>query len=127
MGVRRESVGQTLEMADFSAGQERLLKQLVSTFRCSVCRHGFERDHVRVTARQEHLWIVSVRCGRCRNQQVFWVALKEDGEETVPRDLTDAEEERFSEMGPVGSDDVLDIHEFLQAFGGDFRSLFGSR
>ncbi len=124
MGAKKESVGQTPSMADFSAGQERLLKQLISTFRCSVCRHGFERDHVRVTARQEHLWIVSVRCGRCRNQQVFWVALKEDGEETIPRDVTDAEDEKFAAMPPVGSDDVLDVHEFLESFDGDFRRLF---
>lgn len=110
-------------MADFSAGQE--LKRLISTFRCSTChQHGFERDHVRVTARQDHIWIVSVRCSRCRNQQVFWVALKADDEASAPRDLTDAEEAKFAAMAPVGSDDVLDIHEFLQAFDGDFRALF---
>lgn len=111
-------------MADFSAGQERLLKKFISTMSCSVCRHGFEHDRVRVTARQEHVWIVSVRCGRCRNQQVFWVALKGDEEEAIPRDLTDAEEEKFASMPPVGSDDVLDVHEFLQSFNGDFRALF---
>ncbi|MDQ2743723.1 MAG: hypothetical protein M3Z66_15715 [Chloroflexota bacterium] len=113
-------------MADFPTGQERLLKKLISTYRCSVCRRGFEQDHVRITSRQEQLWIVSVRCGRCRNQQVFWVALKEDGEQAVLRDLSEAEEERFAEMAPVGADDVLDIHEFLRDFNGDFRALFRS-
>jgi hypothetical protein len=111
-------------MAEFPAGQERVLKQLISTFRCSVCRRGFEREQVRVAARHEQLWIVSVRCGLCRNQQVFWVALKENGDETILRDVTDAEGEVFLAMEPVTGDDVLDVHEFLRDFDGDFKGLF---
>jgi hypothetical protein len=111
-------------MAEYSPGQERLLKQLISTFRCSVCRRGFQREHVRVAARHEQLWIVSVRCGLCRNQQVFWVALKENGDETILRDVSDAEEEQFAAMAPVTSDEVLDMHEFLKEFNGDFKDFF---
>jgi hypothetical protein len=112
-------------MADFPTGQERLLRQLISQFRCTVCRRGFEREHVRVTARRDHVLILSVRCVRCRNQQVFWATLKDDGEQSVLCDLTADEEEKFAEMAPVGADDVLDIHEFLRDFNGDFRGLFG--
>jgi hypothetical protein len=120
----RESAGRTHNMAEFPTGQERLLKQLISTFRCSVCRRGFDREHVRVAARHEQLWIVSVRCALCRNQQVFWVALKENGDLTDLRDLTEAEEEQFATMAPVTSDEVLDMHEFLRGFNGDFKRLF---
>jgi|SRR5579872_4067459 len=111
-------------MAEFSAGQERLLKKLVSSFRCPVCRCGFDDKQVRVAARHEELWIVSVRCGRCRNQQVFWVALKPDNTETILRDVSDAEEEIFATMEPVTGDDVLDMHEFLRRFDGNFKQLF---
>jgi hypothetical protein len=115
-------------MGEDQAGQERLLKQLIGTFRCHVCRHAFENDHVRVAARQEQLWIVSVRCRRCRNQQVFWVALKD---QPVPQDdspdLSSTEEERFAAMSPVASDDVLDVHEFLSEFNGDFKGLFAGK
>jgi hypothetical protein len=111
-------------MADFSASQERLLKQLISTFRCSTCRRGFDREHVRVAARHEQLWIVSVRCGLCRNQQIFWVALKDSEAESILRDVTDAEQEHFSAMAPVTTDEVLDMHEFLEDFNGNFKDLF---
>lgn len=120
---KRESVAPTPSMADHQAGQEQLLKQLISTFRCHICRQSFEREQVRVTARHEQLWIVSVRCSRCRNRQVFWVALKEN-EDQVPRDVTADEEEKFAEMVPVNTDDVLDMHEFLTEFDGDFQDLF---
>lgn len=111
-------------MAEFPTGQEHLLKQLISTYRCSVCRRSFDRQHVRVAARHEQLWIVSVRCGLCRNQQIFWVALKDNGPETVLRDVTFEEEEHFAAMDPVTTDDILDIHEFLRGFNGDFKDLF---
>jgi hypothetical protein len=112
-------------MADFPAEQERLLKQLISTMRCEVCRRGFEGEHVRVAARHEQLWIVSVRCGQCRNQQVFWVAIKDrEGQTTLLRDVSDDEEEQFAALPAVTSNDVLDMHEFLSNFNGDFKRLF---
>jgi hypothetical protein len=111
-------------MPDFPVGQERLLKQLISTFRCSVCRRSFKREQVRVAARQEQLWIVSVRCSLCRNQQIFCFALRENGEKSIFRDLSESEEEQFAAMEPLTYDDVLDMHEFLEGFDGDFRDFF---
>ena len=111
-------------MAENQAGQDQLLKQLISTFRCHVCRTGFAREHVRVAARHEQLWIVSVRCAACRNQQVFWVALKDENGTTVLRDVSAAEEEEFAAREPVSSDDLLDMHEFLRDFDGDFSDQF---
>ncbi|MBV9278831.1 MAG: hypothetical protein JOZ41_02000, partial [Chloroflexi bacterium] len=46
-------------MGESFSGQERLLKHMISTFRCSVCRKRFDRNHVRIAARHEQLWIVS--------------------------------------------------------------------
>jgi hypothetical protein len=111
-------------MADYSASQEHALKQFISTHRCGFCRRTFDRERIRVAARQDQLWIVSVRCGLCRNQQVFWIALKPNGEETLLKDVTRAEEEHFAGMAAVSADEVLNIHEFLQDFDGDFRRLF---
>jgi hypothetical protein len=111
-------------MAEYPAGQERLLKELVSTFRCPVCRRTFEGEHVRVAARHEDLWVVSVRCRLCRNQQVFWVAVKDLRAESILRDVSEDEEEQFAAMSPVTGDDVLDMHQFLRTFNGNFQDLF---
>lgn len=116
-------------MGEQRASQEQILKQLVSTFRCHVCHRGFDREHVRVAGRHEQLWIVSVRCGTCRKQQVFRIALKDNQEQTFLRDVNEMEAEQFAAMSPVSCDDVLDIHQFLDSFNGDFMSMFddGSR
>jgi hypothetical protein len=111
-------------MAEFPAGQEHLLKQLISSYRCQICRRSFERSQVRLAARHEQLWLVSVRCSLCRNQQVFWISLKDDEGESFLRDVTRDEDEQFAELPAVTGDDVLDMHEFLRDFNGDFRRLF---
>lgn len=111
-------------MAEFPAGQEHRLKQLISSYRCHVCRRSFERDQVRLAARHEQLWIVSVRCSLCRNQQVFWIALKENQPDSLVQDVSEAEDEALSARPAITCDDVLDMHEFLQSFNGDFQRLF---
>jgi hypothetical protein len=109
-------------MADFSPGQERVLKQMVATLRCEVCRRGFEREQVRITARHENVWILSVRCRSCRKQQSFWIAMK-DVEEAVRK--ANAVPDEDGPRAPVASDEVLDMHQFLETFDGNFQRLFG--
>ncbi len=121
---KKASDGPTPDMAEFPAGQEQKLKQLISTYRCHVCRRSFQRDHVRLAARHEQLWIVSVRCTLCRNQQVFWIALKDEVGESVLRDVARSDEPSPPEEEPLTLDDVLDMHEFLESFNGDFQRLF---
>lgn len=113
-------------MAEFPVGGERLLKQLVSTYRCSLCRRGYERDQVRVAARYDQLWIVSARCRGCRRQQVFCFVPNPDGDDSMLRDVTAEERELFASLPPVTLDEVLDMHDFLRRFNGDFKRLFST-
>jgi len=110
-------------MDEHQADHERLVKDVVGTFRCPVCRRGFQHEHARVTARHEQLWIVSVRCRTCRNQQVFWIALR-DSEAMSSDEAEEIDHEYLAEGTPVCTDDVLDMHQFLQGFNGDFAELF---
>jgi len=106
--------------------QERLLRQLLSTHRCTNCRQRFRRDGFSFVARQEKLWVVSARCSHCHTQQMFWVSLK-SGVQTHPGEVTPSERKRLEALPPVSSDDVLDMHEFLGCFDGDFAELFAKR
>jgi hypothetical protein len=108
-------------MAEYPSEHERALKRYISTFRCQVCRCSYRDEHVRVAARHDQLWVVSVRCRRCRHQQLFYFAPRDD---EIVSDLSEQEEMYFSSMGPLSCDEVLDMHLFLEEFNGDFKSLF---
>ena len=102
--------------------------------RCSVCHRGFEPDDVHVLSRKSDMWMLMVSCGECQarnfvaavigdgDAEEAQLALRRLGEEHV-RARVDIEAE--AEAGePVSVDDVLEIHEFLQSFDGDFQALF---
>jgi hypothetical protein len=40
------------------------------------------------------------------------------------RDVTVKEARHFEAMEPVTADELLDMHEFLRGFDGDFRTIF---
>jgi hypothetical protein len=94
---------------------------------CSNCKHQYSLEDARVIERQGELWVLSVRCSHCDAQA--YVAAVVDGEETeidgisepVETDSDGAAEES------VSVDDVLDLHEFLETFDGDFSALFRRR
>ena len=104
--------------------------------RCSVCHRGFEPDDVHVLSRKSDMWMLMVSCGECQarnfvaavigdgDAEEAQLALRRLGEEHV-RTRTDIEPEDEGEPGePVSVDDVIEIHQFLQGFDGDFKALF---
>ena len=104
--------------------------------RCSVCHRGFEPDDVHVLSRKSDMWMLMVSCGECQarnfvaavigdgDAEEAQLALRRLGEEHV-RTRSDIEPEDDGEPGePVSVDDVIEIHQFLQGFDGDFQALF---
>ena len=104
--------------------------------RCSVCHRGFEPDDVHVLSRKSDMWMLMVSCGECQarnfvaavigdgDAEEAQLALRRLGEEHV-RTRTDIEPEDEGMTGePVSVDDVIEIHQFLEGFDGDFKALF---
>jgi hypothetical protein len=104
--------------------------------RCSVCHRGFEPDDVHVLSRKSDMWMLMVSCGECQarnfvaavigdgDAEEAQLALRRLGEEHV-RTRSDIEPEDEGISGePVSVDDVIEIHQFLQGFDGDFKALF---
>jgi hypothetical protein len=107
--------------------------------RCSVCHRGFEPDDVHVLSRKSDMWMLMVSCGECQarnfvaavigdgDAEEAQLALRRLGEEHV-RTRTGIEPEDEGVPGePVSVDDVIEIHQFLQGFDGDFKALFRDR
>ena len=122
-------------------GQEQRIKQLIlsAVTRCSECRRRYHLDDFAVIGHRDHLWMVTVVCEGCHSQG-FITAIVEDpeqlsGETAQARpvgrrrrpqlsDLMPDEAARFADAVPVNSLDLLDLHEFLADFDGDFKTLF---
>lgn len=104
--------------------------------RCSVCHRGFVTDDVHVLSRKSDMWMLMVSCSECHarnfvaavigdgDAEEAQLALRRLGEEHVRARIESEMDEDEMPGEPVSVDDVLEIHEFLNGFDGDFQTLF---
>lgn len=110
--------------------------------RCSICHHDFEPDDITVVSRKPDMWMMLVECTDCHARNYVAAVLK-DGDPDEARmalrrlheDATGQAEEQIEiaeldeaaeNPGPsIDAGDVVDMHEFLHDFDGDFQKLFG--
>ncbi len=105
--------------------------------RCAVCHNSFSPDDIHVLSRRDDMWMMVVQCDECQARN-FVAAVLGDGDpdeaQLALRQLSlgydDSELEALTEMAarpdPVSAHDVVDMHEFLGEFDGDFQKLFRS-
>lgn len=114
--------------------RERHIQQLLLTAvsRCSGCHGDYSLSDFAVIGHRDYIWMVTVICKACRRQG-FITAIVEDERLEQPgatplsapaiSDLL-PEEAREAGAPSVSTHDVLDIHEFLRDFDGNFATLF---
>ncbi len=129
-------------MEDFDQIKHLVLRQLN---RCVVCHREYEVSDISSVQRKPGVWTLMVECEQCRSRN-YIAAVTQDGnpEEAMfeVRSLTEralqdvstssTESEDATETPPQGAtevvsaSDVLEMHEFLKDFDGNFERLFRS-
>ncbi|MCL4534062.1 MAG: hypothetical protein M1370_02755 [Bacteroidetes bacterium] len=107
-------------------GKDHIIKKMLlhTMERCSVCGREFAEDDLRILGHQDDMWFLMVICHNCQTQGLLAVSVKEEPVNKPIIDVTEEEQARFAAMTPICVDDVLDMHEFLREFDGDFAVLF---
>lgn len=111
--------------------------------RCVVCHREFDHEDIHVISRKPDIWTMLVECNDCHARN-FVAAVMSDGDPQEAQlalrrltedaisssDLADFEDEdRIELQAPptgerVDAGDVVDMHQFLNEFDGDFGKLF---
>lgn len=114
--------------------------------RCTVCHRRFVEDDVEVVSRKSDVWLMIVQCRDCHSRSFAAVVGESSGpidseslfgfrpdgsiEITFEADGEYFDIDQFEDeetVEPVSVDDLLEMHDFLDSFDGDFRSLFADR
>ena len=129
-------------MDDFDHIKHIVLQQL---HRCVVCHREYEIGDITSLQRKPGVWTLMVECEQCHSRN-YLAAVTPDGDpeaamlevrsltQQAIREIGLPRERRSGEIIPeapasgelVTSRDVLEMHEFLQEFDGDFARLFRS-
>ena len=104
--------------------EEGLIKRLMASIKCGVCGQRYEVDNINILGQQEDLWFLSASCPACHTRCLVAAVIREGRVPEVTADLTEAELNRFMNVGKATADEVLDMHNFLKDFDGDFSRLF---
>jgi galactokinase len=103
---------------------DRFIKKLLANMKCGICGRHYEPGHINILGHKEDLWFLSVFCPACTSQALVAAVIKEGKVAEVVTDLTEKELSKLSDGSTIEADDVLDLHNFLKGFEGDFSSLF---
>jgi hypothetical protein len=107
--------------------EEGLIKRLMASIKCGVCGHRYEVDNINVLSHDQDLWFLSASCLACHTRCLIAAIVREGKVPEVITDLTEAELVRFRNTGKLTADDVLEMHNFLKNFDGDFSQLFSRK
>ena len=90
------------------------LRALPDGVTCTVCEGHVATDRIRVLAWREDLAFLQIHCPACRSTTLAFVIGEVVESEAMP-----------PPPPPISADDVLDMHELLERWHGDLRSLVG--
>ena len=99
----------------------------MASMKCGICEQRYEVDNVSVLGHEQDLWFLSAFCSACHTRCLVAAVVKEDRVPEVITDLTEAELDRFKSLDTLSTDEMLDMHNFLRGFDGDFSRLFNQR
>jgi len=96
-------------------GPQDHLGALLDGIGCTVCDEPVAADRIRLLARRDDLLFLQINCARCGSSSLGFIA---DGH-------VRPEAARLSERPAITADDVLDMHDVLEAWTGDLVGLLG--
>jgi hypothetical protein len=103
--------------------REAFLKRLFAMIKCESCGHTYKVSDIEILGHEDCIWLFNVSCRHCQTQGLVAIVVREANIERMNTDLTEAEYGRFAQAVPVEINDVLDMHNFLKEFDGNFASI----
>lgn len=103
--------------------EEGLVKRLIASVKCDSCGQHYEEDNIAVMEHSDELWFLMIRCSSCQAKCLVAALISEDKAAEVITDLTEAERDKFERVDGVSVDDMLDMHNYLKGFNGNFLRL----
>ena len=103
-----------------------MIELLAFVLHCPVCSNKYTAERTSIVeAKEQERMLVHADCDRCKSSVVFSISL--DGPEIfsvgMVTDLTAADTIRFRDRESITFDEVIDFHNFLEKFDGNFQRI----
>ncbi len=95
-----------------------IFRKATGHFFCPACGSKYSGTEIESIERHEQGYLVSVACASCKLKLSMQVVTKGFGPAAESTDFDDAD---------ISVDEIIDFHERLKTFDGNFRRVFTSR
>lgn len=100
-----------------------LMAQIKRDVTCNNCSKSYDESGIVIVGAMNDEVILHLNCSGCGSQSVLNAVLDKYQENRKHSGLKIRNLERAN-LPEITSNDVIDIHNFLKNFGGDFKKLF---
>lgn len=97
-----------------------VVKHLKKVFPCNNCDKKFDGESIKVLTAYQNEALFHFSCFNCLNQLIVHVTMVDHDEDTQAKNLNI----QAHDAPRISENDVLDIHNFLNKFDGNFKDLF---
>ena len=101
-----------------------ILKTLTEMMHCPHCGEVYSLDEVQYISQVEGYCLLQVSCKRCRIP--VWVNFFVEKENQRPKQ-TGINDFKINDLKPITVDEVIDFHETISNFSGDFKTVFKTK
>jgi hypothetical protein len=98
-----------------------ILKTITEAMKCPNCEHAYVVEEVQFISQMEGYSLVHLTCSHC--QKPVWVNFFST--EQKPNFKLEYLERNGADLEEISSNEVIDFHNSLINFDGDFRRAFG--
>jgi DNA-directed RNA polymerase subunit RPC12/RpoP len=107
--------------------KEHFIRKLLSTVKCSSCGKQFGTNDINVIKHQDDTWFLNIYCPSCGKQSLVVAIVRKDKSAEIVSNVSDVDPSEYASDSAISVDDMLDIHNFLKDFDGDFTDLFSKK
>lgn len=104
-----------------------IIKNLQEYYKCPSCNTNYHFDDIKFLGQIDVYCFVQLTCHACSLPVVATVSIEEGSEKKagsrLKSDLKRSEENRFTKLGPITSDEIASFHTYIQSHRGGFTKL----
>ena len=118
---------------------QQIIKYLKKTLPCAECQHVYDNEGIEVLSTFDDQGLFNLNCHQCNNQILVHITIsdeerdlsepKKSGKQTIRahRAINDKDITTNISGKQISTNDVIDMHTFLNKFNGDFKKLFSNK
>ena len=107
---------------------QELIKNIQAMMRCPSCGSTYGENHIHFLGQLDMAALIQLDCQSCSLPVMATIVVSEKQQTASnPKIMTDASREELRDAqnrDPVSTDHVVDTHQFLKNFDGNFEKLF---